>query len=155
MKITNLITGERVRCTIEKASREDVLRSKKNFTFDWIKELSRASVFKIISEENPEIVQAFFSFKIDDDFIYMSLLERANYKSLKVYDGITELAFGFVCKMSFEKGFDGYVSFQPKTVLAGYYQQLLNARSIGGSQQMYLNTEAAEKLLALLDEEEN
>ena len=60
----------------------------------------------------------------------------------KLYEGVAGNLVAFVCKISFQKGFDGYVSFTAKTRLIEHYQKTLNAIPFSG-QLMIINTPAA------------
>ena len=52
----------------------------------------------------------------------------------------------FVCKLSFECGYEGFMSFESKTKLIAYYQQTLGAHILYGN-VMALDSRAALKLL--------
>jgi len=52
----------------------------------------------------------------------------------------------FACRISFHRGFEGYVSFTSKTQLIKHYEKTLGAINVGG-QLMVVNTEAALKLI--------
>ena len=112
-------------------------------------------VFKLFTEENPNIIQALFSFEIRDDFIWLSKIERANFRSVKIYASIVETIVAFACHKSFELGFEGYVSFDAKTKLIPYYVSILGAIKVGQSQRMYVNTASAQSLVNLVYEENN
>jgi hypothetical protein len=53
----------------------------------------------------------------------------------------------YACKLAFEKGHDGFVSFDAKTELIAHYQQTLKARQAGRTQRMYLDQTAAQRLV--------
>ena len=46
----------------------------------------------------------------------------------KIYLGVPGNLVAFACKVSFENGYDGYVSFESKTKLKEHYQKI-----VGGS----------------------
>jgi len=52
----------------------------------------------------------------------------------------------FACKLSFEKGYEGFISFEAKTKLIAHYQRTLNAHVLFGN-IMALNTASAVKLI--------
>jgi hypothetical protein len=64
----------------------------------------------------------------------------------KLYVGIPGNLVAFACKLSFQRGTQGYVSFAAKTKLIGHYRETLGATHIGG-QLMILETNAALKLI--------
>jgi hypothetical protein len=78
----------------------------------------------------------------------MNLLENApfNLGRNKLYEGVAGNLVAFVCKISFQKGFDGYVSFTAKTRLIEHYQKTLHAIPFSG-QLMIINTSAANILI--------
>lgn len=78
----------------------------------------------------------------------MHLIESApfNIGTNKVYLGVPANLLAFACKLSFQRGHDGYVSFIAKTKLISHYQESLGAIHIG-NQVMIINTESALKLM--------
>ncbi len=78
----------------------------------------------------------------------MDLLENApfNLGRSKLYEGVAGNLVAYACKISFQHGFDGYVSFTAKTRLVEHYQKTLNAITFGG-QLMIINTLAANILV--------
>ena len=78
----------------------------------------------------------------------MHLIESApfNLGMNKLYVGIPGNLVAFACRISFHRGFEGYVSFTAKTILIEHYQKTLGAKSIGGN-LMVINTEAALNLI--------
>lgn len=64
----------------------------------------------------------------------------------KIYAGVPGNLVAFACKQSMEKGYDGYVAFDSKTVLIEHYIKTLRATHLGG-QRMYINDQAAIKLI--------
>lgn len=78
----------------------------------------------------------------------MNLLENApfNLGRTKLYEGVAGNLVAYACKISFQNGFDGYVSFTAKTKLIEHYKKTLNAITFGG-QIMVINTLAASVLI--------
>lgn len=70
----------------------------------------------------------------NSDHIYMDLLENApfNLGRNKLYEGVAGNLVAYACKISFQNGFDGYVSFTAKTQLIEHYQKSLNEINFGG-----------------------
>jgi hypothetical protein len=52
----------------------------------------------------------------------------------------------YVCKVSFQKGFDGFVAFNSKTKLIQHYEKTLGAYRLGG-QRMIIPTQPAQILI--------
>ena len=64
----------------------------------------------------------------------------------KVYVGVPGNLVAFACKLSFDKGYGGYVSFESKTKLIPHYQKSLGAHVLFGN-FMAIDTKAATKLI--------
>ena len=80
--------------------------------------------------------------------MYMHLVESAQFNigKHKVYFGVPGNLVAFACKLSFQRGCDGYLSFIAKTKLIDHYIDSLGAFHIGG-QKMIINTNASLKLI--------
>lgn len=52
----------------------------------------------------------------------------------------------FSCRLSFHRGFDGYVAFTAKTKLIDHYENTLGAENVGGH-LMIINRQSALKLI--------
>ena len=97
---------------------------------------------------NPGIIQGLLSLTIRPDHILMGLVESApfNIGRNKLYEGVAGNLVAFACKLSFQYGFDGFVSFTAKTRLIEHYQKTLGAYHFGGH-RMIIPTQSAEKLV--------
>jgi hypothetical protein len=124
-KLTNSIenakTGESFRTQILLFDKNDKSFTKSKWSFNWIKESNDASrkVFKLVTAENPSIIHGLLSVEDKGDHVYMHLLENAKFNigKEKVYSGVAGNLVAFACKLAFEKGYDGYISFVSKTKL--------------------------------------
>ncbi len=78
----------------------------------------------------------------------MHLVESAGFNkgNSKVYSGVPGNLVAFACRLSFQRGFDGNVSFISKTQLIGHYEKILGAFHFGG-RIMIIETKAALKLI--------
>jgi len=63
----------------------------------------------------------------------------------KVYFGVPGNLVAFACRLSFQRGFEGYLSFLSKTNLINHYEKSPGAIHVGGN-LMIINTTAALKL---------
>ena len=63
------------------------------------------------------------------------------------YLGVGAHLFAIAARISFEKGFDGYISFVAKTGLIEHYSETLLAKRIGNTQRMFLDTHSATVLV--------
>lgn len=78
----------------------------------------------------------------------MHLIESAKFNKGvdKIYLGVPGNLVAFACKVSLEKGYDGYVAFDSKTVLIEHYKQILGATHLI-RQRMFIDPVAAQKLI--------
>ena len=78
----------------------------------------------------------------------MHLIEsnKFNRGAKKVYLGVPGNLVAFACKYSFEKGYNGYLSFESKSKLINHYQSTLGAEQLFGS-IMAIDKRAALKLI--------
>ena len=83
---------------------------------------------------NQQIIQGLISIEIKADHVYMHLLESApfNKGKTKVYVGVPGNLVAFACKLSFQRGHKGNVSFFSKTQLIQHYIDSLGAIHVGG-----------------------
>lgn len=88
------------------------------------------------------------SITIEADHIYMDLLESSpfNIGKNKLYEGVAGNLVAHACKLSFQKGFDGYVAFTAKTELIEHYENTLGALHFK-NQRMIIETNASKFLV--------
>ncbi len=150
--IENTVTGDSFPTDINHLTRADLktILKKSGWKFDWRKELNYndREVYKLTIQNNPTVVQAVMSLRIEDDHIYMPLIESApfNRGKDKIYLGAPANLVAFACRLSFQKGFDGFVSFHSKTKLVDHYEKTLGAYHFGGH-LMIISSNAAKYLI--------
>ena len=151
--IENILSGDSFQTDVSIITNDDLkLITKKNgWVFDWKTEakLPDRDVFKLTIVNNPGVIQGVISLTVQADHVIMHLIESApfNKGKSKVYAGVPGNLVAFACKLSFQRGCDGYVFFIAKTKLVGHYVKILNVEHIG-SHRMVINTAAA---LILID----
>lgn len=64
-----------------------------------------------------------------------------------MYDGVCGNLVAFACKFSFQRGYEGNVSFLSKTALIDHYEMTLGAFHFGG-RVMVIETQTALKLIS-------
>lgn len=150
--IQNTISGDSFQTEISLFTKIDTkLITKKNgWQFNWKSELTDNSkeVYKLTIVNNPTIIQGLISLTIQPDHILMSLVESApfNIGKNKLYEGVAGNLVAYACKVSFQHGFEGFVSFTAKTRLIEHYEKTLGAYHFGGH-RMIIPTVAAEILV--------
>jgi len=154
-KLTNSIENVQSRDSFQTeislltASELKNITKKNRWNFDWkneFKQLER-EIYKLTIVNNPNIIQGIMSLEVKSDHVFIHLLESApfNIGTNKVYLGIPGNLVAFACKLSFQRGGVGYVSFISKTKLIDHYIKTLGAVHIGGH-LMIITTENALKL---------
>ncbi len=98
---------------------------------------------------NTSIIQGLMSIEIKSDHVYLHLVENApfNKGNSKVYAGVPGNLVAFACRLSFQRGHEGNVSFLSKSQLIEHYERTLGAFHFGG-RVMIIETRAALKLIA-------
>lgn len=150
--IQNTISGDSFPTTISKLNISDLkdITKKNGWVFNWKTELNDNSkyVYKLTISNNPNIIQGLLSLTIESDHVYMNLLESApfNKGKRKLYEGVAGNLVAYACKVSYQNGYDGYISFTAKTKLIQHYIKTLEAYHFGGH-LMIINTISANKLI--------
>lgn len=150
--IENVVTGDSFSTDITMISNADlnIITKKNGWTFDWKEEVKQPQrdVYKLTIVNNQSIIQGLISLEVKIDHVYMHLVESApfNKGKSKIYAGVPSNLVAFACKLSFQRGHEGNVSFFSKTQLIQHYIDTLGALHIGG-RVMIIGTYAALKLL--------
>jgi hypothetical protein len=149
--LENVITGDSFPTDIILMDLNDFksVTKKEGWLFNWKEEFKRPDrdVYKLTIVNNQNVVQGLVSLSVKPDHVYMHLIESApfNRGKSKVYAGVPGNLVAFACKLSFQRGFEGYLSFLSKTNLMDHYEKTLGAFH-AGSQLMIINTAAALRL---------
>lgn len=126
------------------------INPKNGWRFNWKNEikLPERDLFKLTIANNPNIIQGIISLEVKSDHVYIHLIESApfNIGKHKTYFGVPGNLVAFACKLSFQRGGEGYISFIAKTKLINHYIETLGAIHVGGH-LMVINTLAALKLI--------
>jgi hypothetical protein len=79
----------------------------------------------------------------------MHLIESSKFNKGKgkVYFGVPGNLIAFACKVSFDKGYQGFLAFDAKTTLIKHYQETLYATHFRGL-RMFIDTKAAKRLIS-------
>ena len=153
-KLTNSIeeaaTGNVFDTEVCRLTASELKKSRVDWQFDWMAELSGSQVFKLTVAEHGPHIHGLISLTAEDDHIFVRLVENhpSNIGRQKKYVGVAANLFAYAAKMAFDLGHEGFVSFVAKSELIRHYQQTLGATQLGSSQRMFLNTKAARFLVA-------
>ena len=146
--IVNTISGDSFPTDVHPITKTDLKNAtKKNgWLFNWISEfkLTDRQVFKLTIRNNPDIVQGLLSISDYSDHYYLHLVESApfNLGKSKLYEGVPGNLFAFACKTSWDKGYQGFISFTSKTKLVVHYEKTLGATHVGGQKIVIFPQEA-------------
>lgn len=150
--IQNTISGDSFATEVLRLTNSDLKQITKTngWNFIWKSELRDNSkdLFKLTITNNPNIIQGLLSISIEQDHVYMHLLENApfNIGKNKLYEGVPGNLVAHACKVSFQQGHNGFVAFTAKTRLIEHYEKTLGAYTIGGH-RMIIATDAAKILV--------
>lgn len=150
--IENVVTGDSFPTDIILVSTSDLkTTTKKNgWLFDWKYEFKQPEreVYKLTIVNNQSIIQGLISLEIKSAHVYIHAIESApfNRHSTKIYAGVPGNLVAFACRLSFQRGHEGNVSFLSKTQLVGHYIETLGAFHFGG-RIMIIDSKAALRLI--------
>lgn len=149
-------TGELVETEFKKISPTSKAFSK--WLFDWTKPEREGFDVYALRVKGERRVQGLVAMKAEQGYVYVHLAESAPqnnpynkkvaFSGQKEYNGVGGHLFAEACRQSFEKGFDGYVSFKAKTNLIEHYKKELRANLLFyGRQDMEIRPAAAQWLV--------
>ncbi|HBK82982.1 MAG TPA: hypothetical protein DDZ41_05200 [Flavobacterium sp.] len=146
--IENVISGEVFETVITQISQIKQVK-KSDWLFDWHTQIEDQSklVFAVSTTNNPLIIQGLICITDKKDHIFMDLIENAKFNKgrKKLYRGVAGNLVAFACKTSFEKGYNGVVSFIAKTQLIEHYSEILGAK-LFSKNRMFIDTKEAQFL---------
>jgi hypothetical protein len=150
--VENVVTGDSFSTDISLLKSSDLknITKKHDWLFDWKYEFKQPErdVFKLTIVNNSEIIQGLICVEVKEDHVYMHLVESSpfNKGKAKVYAGVPGNLVAYACKLSFQRGHNGNVSFVSKTQLIEHYEKSLGAIHFGG-RLMIIETQSALKLI--------
>jgi len=150
--VENTTTGEVFDTNVVPLTSKDLDHiHKSDWQFDWRREFKDKTklVYKLTTVNNPTIIQGLLSIEDKDDHIFMHLIESSKFNKGKdkVYLGVPGNLVAFACKVSIEKGYQGFLAFDAKTALIMHYQETLHATHFRGC-RMFIDTNAALRLIS-------
>ena len=150
--IENAISGDSFKTEVLKLTPDDLKTIKKeDWLFDWKSEAKNKGkiIYKLVIVHNQNIIQGLVSLQDKGDHIYMHLIESSKFNrgAKKIYLGIPGNLVAFACKLSFDKGYQGFIAFDAKSSLIKHYQKSLYATHFRGL-RMFIETNAALRLIS-------
>ena len=150
--IENVHSGDSFPTDISLLTKDELksITKKNGWRFNWNSEIKQPErdIFKLTIAYNPAIIQGIISLEVKPDHVYLHLIESASFNigKYKTYFGVPANLVAFACKLSFQRGGEGYVSFIAKTKLIDHYIKSLGAVHFGGH-LMVITTPVALKLI--------
>ena len=149
--VVEVATGRKYATKISGLDVADILSLRQEgWRFDWVRQLGAGEVYGLRIPKAGQAIHGLMSLSRKDGFIELHLLEShpENVGRSKKFRGVAGNLVAYAARVAFELGFKGHVAFEAKTELIAHYERSLGARRIRGSQRMYLDRAAAEKLVA-------
>lgn len=146
--IVNTISGDSLPTEVFDVTAQDLklVTKSRGWNFNWKGEIKKENtrVIKLTVINNPKIIQGLMSFEDKGDHIFINLVENApfNIGSKKIYEGVPGNLFAFACKLSWDNGNQGLVSFVSKTKLINHYVSTVGAVHLGNHQMVIYPYEA-------------
>lgn len=151
--VENVVTGESFQTEVSLVSEIDLkpITKRNKWDFDWKTEQKQIEreIYKLtIANSFPAVIHGLVSIEIKPDHVFMHLIENApfNKGKNKMYNGVAGNLIAFACKLSYQRGYFGEVSFIAKTNLIKHYQEKLGANLIYGN-VLYIPQNEAVKLI--------
>ncbi len=150
--IENVVTGDSFPTDVLLVSRQEIktITKTNGWVFNWLIEFKEPArdVYKLTITNNPTIIQGLISLEVKESHVYMHLIESAPFSKgkTKVYSGVPGNLVAFACKLSFQRGHEGNISFTSKSQLISHYEKTLGAVHFGG-RLMIIESTAALKLI--------
>ncbi len=143
MHLIHVQTGDQIDAYIDKLTSEQIqkLKGSSNFQFDWSLEKAN-EVYFLQKVDDDELLGLISITDVAKELrVHINLLESnlKNQGKKKLIDGIPGCLIGFVCQMSFKKGYDGFVSLVPKTKLINYYNEKFGFVNMGTNMVVFLD----------------
>ena len=150
--IENTSTGEVFDTIVVRLTTKNLrLIHKSDWQFDWVKEIhdKTKEVYKLTTINNPTIIQGLLSIEDKEDHVFMHLIESSKFNKgkNKAYLGVPGNLVAYACKVSVDKGYQGFLAFDAKTALIKHYIETLHATHFKGL-RMFIETDAAVILIS-------
>jgi hypothetical protein len=105
----------------------------KQWVFDWKKEFNQNKEichFYKLTLKGDKQIQGIIELLEERNVIVMPLIESINYNQgkSKKYHGVAGNPVAYACKLSMDKGFNGYVNFRSKNSGIEHYKKTLGAK---------------------------
>lgn len=151
MIVRDTATGTEHRVLVLRVKKPElkIVRKKDGWNFDWNLE-GKYEVYKVVFESDETELLGLISLidGIDGNYVEIMHLEAApcNIGTNKKFDFVAGILMAHACQLSFERGYEGWVAFESKTILKKHYAKAYGAQDTG-MRCMFISTPAASKLI--------
>lgn len=148
--IFNTISGDSLPTNVIEVKILDVkhVTKSRGWNFNWKAELKKEGiyVYKLVILGNENIIQGLISLEVRNDHVFVNIIENApfNIGKNKVYEGVPGNLFAYACRLSWDNGNQGLVSFVSKSSLVSHYENSLGAIHVGGFKMVIFPEQAFE-----------
>jgi hypothetical protein len=150
--IVNTISRDSLPTDVIEVTTQDLklVTKSRGWNFNWKSELKKEGiiVYKLVILGNENIIQGLISLENRGDHIFVNIIENPpfNIGKNKVYEGVPGNLFAYACRLSWDGGNHGIVSFVSKSRLVNHYEKSLGAIHVGGF-KMVIFPKSAFKLI--------
>jgi hypothetical protein len=136
MRITRKASGELIEVVIGEVRATDLagIRQNKEFIFDWEFEQTD-ELYKFHLKDDEHQILGLLSVKDypEELRLHINLIEviKSQVGKVKTLDNIAGCLLAYACALAFKRGYEGFVSLQPKTRLIDLYQDKYGFRQYG------------------------
>ncbi len=151
MNILELNSGQKIECSIQRASIDLLPKKEDGWSFNWVSAFTKfKSEVYILIELSNNRVHGCLQLKNIEGMLIMEIIELApfNIGHKKEYDKVAGCLIAFSCReaIKLDSNYKGYLTFVSKSALISLYIDKYYATlSIG--QRMYIDPIAGEKLI--------
>jgi hypothetical protein len=148
--IEDVETHRFIATEVRPAGQDDLRHLGPGWKFDWRAEVAVAEVFKLVDPRASDAILGLLGLRRCTNYVEVPHLEshpRYVGKSKKLR-GIPGSLLAYAARLSFAIGRDGFISIDAKTNLIEHFQKDYGFQRIGQSQRMFLDSEAAAKLIS-------
>ena len=117
--IKEVVTGRSYETLITPATIEDLHATSATWQFDWNLDLANGDVFKLTVPKLGQHIHGLISLAYGEGYVWINVIEShpENVGRRKKYSGVAANLVAYACKLSFERGLEGFVSFDAKSTL--------------------------------------
>ncbi len=140
--------GKKYSAIASPAALQEIREQKEYFGFDFEKLLQEGiTVYKICKEGEPDIIHGLVGFTPSIGVLdcYNMEINSINKRGISLYGGLGKCMIALCCKVSFDLGLEGYITFEAKNRLIPYYER--SGARLTGYLRMAIAPKESQKLI--------